>query len=332
MPAFLRPILWTVAAMLLWSTVVSTGSLARPDAASEDEITGDFDFWSSREGAKFAKYYRAHARISAESAAEPERSLANGVRWRLLVDEGTGMRMPRITWMSNRQSMAAANDFLEKAHGAAIAQADVFNRIWLGNNTIRRDVRGLPPYSPLPLQSDVELTYATSRFVNYIDLGTRETRERDFSGRGDVRIFDIRTGAVYSFSLCPVRYGWDGHGHEFTIPINSVPPFAVCSDAAYDAYRVVVMRWASLAIPAGERDRQPVDGCSRTAHQLARWGRGGVDYLTPTGVATILNDSWPTGRPTNCRLSAGDPVIVPYRELKRFMRRGPFSDELLKPN
>jgi len=329
MPNSMRRVMLTVVAILMLSMAPSTVGLAAPQTAPEDLIGYDSDFWSLKEGAKFAKYYRTHAIISPR--LEPEQRLANGVRWRLLVDERTGMRMPRITWMPDQRSMAVANEFFEMAHGAAIVRAEDFNRIWRGDSTIRA-VQGLPPYSPLPLQSDVEVTYATSRFVNYIDLGTKETRERDFSGRGDVRIFDIRTGAVYSFSLCPVRYGWDGHGHEFTIPINSVPPFAICSDAAYDAYRAVVMKWASLAIPAGERDRQPVDGCSRTAHELARWGRGGVDYLTPTGVATILNDSWPIGRPTNCRLSAGDPVIVPYRELKRFMRRGPFSDELLKLN
>ena len=190
----------------------------------------------------------------------------------------------------------------------------------------------LPPYSPLPLQSDVELTYATSRFVNYIDLGTKETSERIFSGRKVIPVFDIKTGAVYRFRLCPVRYGLDRHGNEFTIPINSVPPFAVCDDAAFDALDAVVKRWASAAIPAREHDRQPVDGCNRTAHQLARWGLPAAYYLTATGLAIILDDAWPIGRPGNCRLSAGEPVIIPYRALRRFMRPGPLSDELLKLN
>jgi hypothetical protein len=315
----------TVLAILMLSMAASTAGLAAP--AAEGETGYDVNFWNLKEGAKFAKYYRTHERIAPK--AEPEQRLADGVRWRLLVDERTGMRMPRITWMPNQQSMAVANEFLEMAHGAAIAEADDFNRMWVHYNTARA-LRGLSPYAPLPLQSDVGLTYATSRFVSYIDLGTKEISEKTFSGRGGVRMFDIGTGAVYSFGLCPVRYGWDGHGHEFTIPINSVPPFAVCSDAAYDAFKAVAMKWASLAIPAGERDRQPVEGCSRTAHTVARWGPRGVDYLTPTGLAMILTDAWPVGRPTNCRLSSGDPVIIPYRELKRFMRRGPLGDELLK--
>ena len=323
----LRGIVRIVAAIFILSIAASM-ALARPAAGSEDEAIDDPDFWSSSEGVKLAKYYRSHARISPQSAAEPELSLANGVRWRLLVDETTGMRMPRITWMPNRQSMAAANDFLEKAHGAAIVEGENFNRMWTHYNTARA-LRGLPHYAPLPLQSDVELTYATNRFVNYIDLGRTETSEKNFSGRGAVRLFDIKRGAVYQFSLCPIRYERDGHGNEFTIPINSIPPFAVCTDAAYDAFRVVLMKWASLAIPEREHDRLPADSCSRTAHVLARWGRGGVNYLTPTGLATILDDAWPIGRPTNCRLSAGDPVIIPYGALRRFMRPGPFSDELL---
>ncbi|MBV8193806.1 MAG: hypothetical protein JOY64_23735 [Alphaproteobacteria bacterium] len=63
---------------------------------------------------------------------------------------------------------------------------------------------------------------------------------------------------------------------------------------------------------------------------MARWGLPARYYLTLTGLAFILDDSWPIGRPTNCRLLARDPVIIPYRALRRFIRRGPFGDELLK--
>src|SRR5262245_19517096 len=142
-----RRVMCMAAAVVIFSIAASTVGLAGPAAGPEDEITYKFDFWDLKEGAKFAKYYRAHAHVSPQSAAEPERILASGVRWRLLVDERTGMRMPRITWMPNRQSMTAANDFLEMAHGAAIAEADSFDRTWLGYNTIRRAVSDLPPYS-----------------------------------------------------------------------------------------------------------------------------------------------------------------------------------------
>jgi hypothetical protein len=73
------------AAIFVLSIAVSTVGLAGPAAGPEDEISYEFDFWDLKEGAKFAKYYRAHAHISPQSAAEPERILANGVRWRLLV-------------------------------------------------------------------------------------------------------------------------------------------------------------------------------------------------------------------------------------------------------
>jgi len=63
---------------------------------------------------------------------------------------------------------------------------------------------------------------------------------------------------------------------------------------------------------------------------MARWGLPARYYLTLTGLAFILDDSWPIGRPTNCRLLARDPVIIPYRALRRFIRRGPFGEELLK--
>ncbi|MBV8193811.1 MAG: hypothetical protein JO339_41785 [Alphaproteobacteria bacterium] len=329
MPAFVRHITRMATAILILSIAASTACLARADADSEDEITYPFSFWDLKEGAKFGRYYDMQARISAESAGEPERILANGVRWRLLVDEKTGMRMPHITWMPNRQSMVAANRFLEMAHGAAIAEGDVFNRMWVHENTARA-LRGLPPYLPLRLQSDIELTYASSAFVSYIDLGHEETSEKHFSWRGGVRVFDIKRGSSYEFGLCPARYGYNGHGERFTIPINSTPPFAVCDDAAFDALDAVVKRWASAAIPAKEHDHQPVDGCNRAAHQLARWGLPAWYYLTPVGLAFVLDDAWPVGRPTNCRLSAGDPVVIPYPALRRFIRHGPLGDELLK--
>jgi hypothetical protein len=328
----MRSIARAVIAILMLLMAVSTASLAAPETGDEDETAYGFNFWSLREGDRFAKYYRAHARISPEP--EPERRLANGIRWRLLVDERTGTRMPRITWMPNRQSMAAANDFLEMAHGAAIARADDFNRIWLGNNTIRRAVRGLPPYSPRPLQSDVELTYATSRFVNYIDLGFKDENEKIFNFRAGVRIFDIKKGDVYRFDLCPrILRELDDHGRPLRRLFNPGGPFAICNEAADDAFGAVVKRWALLAIPPEKRNGEPeIHGCSRDAHILARWDRPIVPYLTPSGLAILLSDRWPLGQQAKCRLAVGDPVIVPYRALKRFMRPGPLSDELLRLN
>jgi hypothetical protein len=329
MPNSMRRAMLTAVAVLLLSTAPSTVGLAAPQTAPEDEIGYDSDFWSLKEGARFAKYYRTHALISPRP--EPEQRLANGVRWRLLVDERTGMRIPRITWMPNQQSMAVANEFFEMAHGAAIAKAEDFNRIWLHDRTMRA-VQGLAPYSPLPLQSDVEVTYATSRFVNYIELGTRETSEKTFTRIARSRIFDIRKGGVYEFSFCPIRHEQDFYGHWTARPIDHPTPFALCSEAEDDAFTEIVKRWALLAIPASEHNSQPVDGCSRAAHDLARWARPGVTYLTPAGLAFLLTDAWPIGRPANCRFAVGDPVIVPYRALKRFMRPGPLSDELQKLN
>lgn len=332
----IRRVMRAAMAILLLSMALSTVGFAAPRTAPDDEIGQDFDFWSLKEGAKFAKYYRTRALIS--PTPEPERRLANGVRWRLLVDERTGMRMPRITWMPDQRSMAVANQLFEMAHGAAIAKAVDYSRIWLGKNTLRA-VQGLPPYSQLPLQSDIEVTYASRRFVSYIELGTEEEREKTFSPIARSRIFDIRKGRVYDFTFCPIQYEWNpeaaymGDSEREWIPkyIDHPTPFDFC-EADVDAFRKVVKRWAALAIPASERDRQPADGCSRTAHQLARWGRGARAYLTSAGLAFVLFDAWPIGRPANCRFAVGDPVIVPYRALKRFMRPGPLADELRKLN
>jgi len=84
MPNSMRRVMLTVVAILMLSMAPSTVGLAAPQTAPEDEIGyDDSDFWSLKEGAKFAKYYRTHAIISPR--LEPEQRLANGVRWRPLL-------------------------------------------------------------------------------------------------------------------------------------------------------------------------------------------------------------------------------------------------------
>lgn len=324
----MRNLALAVVAALIVSLVLSTVGVAAPQTRPEDEIGDDFDFWSLREGAKFDRYYRARAQISSER--QPEHRLANGVRWRLLIDERTGIRMPRITWMPSRRSMAVANDFLQMAHGAMIAHAEDFNRIVLGNNTIRRAVHGLPPFSPPPLQNDVEVTYATSRFVSTIDVGAEQTSEKPFRPRSDIRIFDLVKGTVYKLGLCPLRYEHLGYGEWIAKPRTDSALFSVCNDAEDAAFHEVVKRWALAAIPPRERGGEAeLGGCYRAADVLARWGRGGLIYLTPNGFALLLSD-WPPIPEASCRLATGDPVVIPYQALKRFMRPGPLRDELLK--
>jgi hypothetical protein len=64
MPNPRRSALSIVLAILILSMAPSTGGLAAPQAAPEDEIGYESDFWSLKEGAKFAKYYRTHALVS----------------------------------------------------------------------------------------------------------------------------------------------------------------------------------------------------------------------------------------------------------------------------
>jgi hypothetical protein len=319
-----------VLAAFTLSAAVETAAFAEPPPAPDDEVAGPApsDFENLEEGAKFALYFRARAHLSPD--LEPEQRLANGVRWRLLADERTGMRMPRITWMPNQQSMAKANAFFEMAHGRVIAKADEFGKMWRNYNRLYRLPDSPPLYSGQLKQDNVELTYATTRFVHYVAFSTAAMGEKKFASEEEVLIFDIAKGTVHEFSLCPVRntIGYDLSRVE--LPPDPITPFAICGGAATRAFREIVKRWAERAIPREERTAQPMVGCHRTAHQLAQSGISSVQFLTPAGLALLMEDYWPLGRAGYCRYAWGDPVVIPYRALRDFMRPGPLSEELQK--
>ena len=58
-----------------------------------------------------------------------------------------------------------------------------------------------------------------------------------------------------------------------------------------------------------------------------------VVYLAVEGLAVHLTQFWSNGSGRYCplKMSAGDPIIVPYVELEPLMKPGTLRDELLKP-
>ena len=71
----------------------------------------DLDNYVKEDQGTWAAYYRSHARVR----LGPEQRLPNGVSWRLHVDIGTGLAVPRITWMPDARRMRAANTLFDIA-------------------------------------------------------------------------------------------------------------------------------------------------------------------------------------------------------------------------
>lgn len=310
----------------LISAVLVLFTVATSSAAAHDLPDLRADFANLEEGEEFAAYFRAHATVQSEA----EQQLPNGVRWRLLLDTRTGTRMPRLVSVTAQQRMARVNRFLEMSHGRAISQADDYGRIWLGNNTIRRTVHHLPPHVPRPLQSHVQLTYATSQFVQFIEFHVMEDENGERSERWNGKLFDVWKGIVVSLR-CPRPKPGD-QSARFWIPD---PPgiFFSCKDFPRQSFLEVVRQWALRGIPVEERNAPPqLDGCHRIAHRLARQDVDIEAYLTSAGLALLEADLRLPAAPIKCAsgLPYGDPVVVPYRDLVPFIQRGALRDELLK--
>ena len=188
---------------LIMSSTIALIDFAPPSMA-RDWGDATYDVVDGREGDKFEANYRENAQVW----LKPEQRLANGVSWRLLVDARTGMRMPRITWMPNRASLAAANKLFDRVHGAAIAEADDIEERWRKIYEVYDEVRAshrVFRFEDFIMQTDVALTYASDRFVSYREFGRIIWDERDEELLSKGQVFDLVRGT--SSASRPVRGG-----------------------------------------------------------------------------------------------------------------------------
>ena len=68
--------------------------------------------------ADLSAYYQEYAKVRLGR----ENRLANGVAWRLLTDVRTGLSVPRLTWMPDRDRLKIANGLFEAVHGELLVQ------------------------------------------------------------------------------------------------------------------------------------------------------------------------------------------------------------------
>ena len=181
----------------------------------------NFDSWDiynyvKEDQGTWAAYYRSHARVR----LGPEQRLPNGVSWRLHTDVGTGLAMPRITWMPDARRMRTANALFDMAQGAAMLVSRAAGReLDEEQARLRLDAKPIFQHGKPVVQTDVGLTYATSNLVSFIDLGYIVHEE----GNGTWNItrgltFDLAARHVFGIEACSRQrhplYRPPVYGHE----------------------------------------------------------------------------------------------------------------------
>jgi len=328
--------------------VVWASTCVRDDAqelGSSIDPTASFDFKTKEESAICGDYYREHAQVW----LEPEQRLANGVSWRLQVDAHSKTRIPRITWMPDHRSLLRANRMLDRVHGKAIFDASELEAKW--QEDVKIDPTALPFVSDvanLYHQVDVALTYASSRFASYREIGYAAQGERYYPGFWKGVVLDLDQQTFFGIEACPGAeepygerfpdYDWSNPSSYKEVEESAVRYFTfgsllhLCDEDQFRVFRALAVKWAKTAV-AAEDPRSPYETvfCTSWAKDLATMDLPVLPMLGVSGLA--LHDVAAPRHLTSYRCPLGavgvDPVIIPYRELAPLMTQGPLRNELL---
>jgi hypothetical protein len=266
-----------------------------------------FDGWPyyvKEDQGTWAAYYRSHARVR----LGPEQRLANGVSWRLHIDVGSRLAMPRITWMPDARRMRTANALFDMAQGGAMLISRAAGRELDEEQTrLRLDGKPIFQYGKPVVQTDVGLTYATPNLVSFVDLGYVVHEEGNATWRIIRGVtFDLAVRRVFGIEACP----------DSDIPYTGLQ-YAVAKQGVREPINYPVIRACS--------EKPNVEQHIDKDQEI-------VLYLTFKGLAVHNTEYWPNASRSYCTLARSpvNPVILPYRELEPFMVPGPWRDELLK--
>lgn len=292
----------------------------------------------------WAAFYAKRAQVS----NGPERRLANGVRWRLATDKQTGIAMPRIVWMPDNRHREIANRMLEMVHGGAmlfskqqqdgfltylkVHEDDVPRFSGISEEEYKRHFRNARELMPkrIVTQSDVALTYASTKFISLIDLGYIHRDEGTYLPRIIRSVtLDLGQRQIYTMEACP--------GDSFTRPGEFSHPlfrFAnlleICDEASLERFAALVEAEADRVREATAGSNAPlIEGCRGASIKSEQEF---VTYLAVGGLAVHLTTFWPNAANRSCplELNARNPLIIPYRALEPLMKPGPLRDEVLK--
>lgn len=294
----------------------------------------------------WSAYYAKHARLS----IGPEKRLANGVRWRLATDRQTGIGMPRIVWMAGNLNLNTANRLLETVHGGAMLFSDQQQEGFLTYLKIHeqdfprfsgiskedheRHYQGVRKLMPkrVVTQSDVALTYASTRFASLIDLGFIYRDEGSRLPRIVRSVtLDFEQQRIFTMEACP-----EGSLGRLNAISNPTFRFAdlleICDQPSLARFAGMVQAAEDRITAAMAASNDPlVEHCRRVSIDD---DQEYVVNLALGGLAVYLTRFWSNADSRSCplTLSARNPLIIPYRTLEPLMRPGPLREELLKSN
>lgn len=240
------------------------GSMQMPARADDGSAYSSYMAMQSQEALvnesinqrRWADYYAEHVRVR----LGPEQRLPNGVSWRLLIDQRTGIAMPRITWMPDRKSMAVANRMLEALQGQAVeaARAEAKNNLEFSQEILKEK-----PYLTLSLlihrpftidrsvmQTDIALTYATANYVSLVELSDSLAPEANFNPRHmQGLILDLRRDRVLATGACPGKEEYRGLilGDGF---FQFGDLLQICDETSRDAFLKFIYEKAKPALAA----------------------------------------------------------------------------------
>ena len=306
------------------------------NVASQAEVrdSGKYYDWSeeiSEDSSTWAGYFRKNARLK----LGPERRLPNGVSWRLLIDQSTGVPTPRVTWMPNRERMPTANRLLDSVQGGEML---VFREEEHRRDDLNRERKamGARPIDEPPVSGwDAELTYVGPHLMSMVATA-RTWGEGKYSTYGLMRglVFDLQAGTMAHVSACPGDsevYGFQPDYTKPPVPSRFIFRYGelldLCDPARYRDFIALVKRAEGAG---GQRHTDPSESIQGTrcteypASPVFQEAQEYILYLTFDGLAVQA-----TGRHCPSHRTPDNPVIVPYRELTPLMTPGPMRDELL---
>lgn len=315
---------------VLWSLLVVVVSIFVSSSIGQakslrDILDGEESISTASESllADLSAYYRHYSKVRLGR----ESRLANGVAWRLHTDLRSGLSVPRLTWMPDRDRLRIANKLFDAIHSELLAWYE-YQEIeyrtgmlygWEGEQwpfLIR-----LPFYS----QEKVAVTYAGARLVSYVETG----RAHQFVSFGlKVRglVLDLDWGRVSRIESCKGRK----NGFRFGKLLH------VCDDESLERFFAI---WVNEVEIAAKRARDQGDersaNCAEGMRPLDSTDRIDTSwielYLTPGGLA-VFNRDWVPTTAKSCAFDdiTTNPIVIPYGELEHFMKPGLWRDELLR--
>lgn len=272
-------------------------------------------------------------RQRALSTSGVDRTLKNGVTWRLVTDASTELTLPRVTWTADPEAMEKANRLLDAAHGCLLIEYAWWAGYWY-STAKSESGKGdgvFAPRSRFIKQPDpdlIELTYASSRLVSFYHVYVHASDGNAYYIRPAGWVLDLAKGTAHAAQPC---------GPEDTVARSNglfrLADFLdVCTPEAKARFLAL---WSNKIeaikkMPAFEKDPYFGD-CQGEMGKLDEWQDPPSLHLAATGLA-VYDSSFLPGWPKRCleQKSSINPLIIPYRELEPFMKAGPWRDELLK--